>query len=218
MATKAAHKRLIREYEAIQRSPPPYIQAHPSENNILEWHYILTGAPNTPYGLMSFMNSEEMTAGSISGSPAERKWHAARSRWWNSTGGGSASKPVPGVQPTTRGINNIKAGDGGIKFRLEFPDEDKENWVWIKEHRIDPATGRMLPDEEGEEINCSPETRALRRILGGSTGVGVVVQGGQAARDAGQSWVWRNKMWIIAGGIVVYFMLARIFGEEEGVL
>ncbi|OAP59930.1 hypothetical protein AYL99_04932 [Fonsecaea erecta] len=276
MATKAAYKRLVREYEAIQRSPPPFIQAHPSESNILEWHYILTGAPNTPYeggqyhgtlifppdypfappairmhtpsgrfqpstrlclsisdyhpqlfnpawsvstiliGLMSFMNSEEMTAGSVGGSSTERKWHAARSRWWNSTGGGSASKPVPGVQLTTKGIGNIKVGDGGAKFRAEFPDEDKENWIWMKEHRIDPATGGMLPDEEGEEVNCSPETRALRRILGGSTGVGVVVQGGQAARDAGQGWIWRNKMKIIAGCIVVYFMLARIFGEEEG--
>ena len=147
MATKAAHKRLTREYAAIQTNPPPYITAHPSETNILEWHYILTGAPDTPYfggqywgtlifppeypfappairmhtpsgrfqtstrlclsisdfhpksfnpawsvstiliGLMSFMNSEEMTAGSLSASPTERRWHSARSRWWNTTGG-----------------------------------------------------------------------------------------------------------------------------------
>ena len=49
MATKAAHKRLTREYAAIQSNPLPYISAHPSESNILEWHYILTGAPDTPY-------------------------------------------------------------------------------------------------------------------------------------------------------------------------
>ena len=41
MATKAAHKRLTREYASLQSSPPPYITAHPSESNILEWHYIL---------------------------------------------------------------------------------------------------------------------------------------------------------------------------------
>ena len=49
MATKAAHKRLTREYQNIQKSPIPYITAHPSESNILEWHYILTGPPDTPY-------------------------------------------------------------------------------------------------------------------------------------------------------------------------
>lgn len=37
MATKAAHKRLTREYQAIQANPPPYIVAHPTEANILEW-------------------------------------------------------------------------------------------------------------------------------------------------------------------------------------
>ncbi|KAG9772994.1 ubiquitin-protein ligase, partial [Aureobasidium melanogenum] len=278
MATKAAHKRLTREYQNIQANPPPYIVAHPSESNILEWHYILTGAPNTPYeggqywgslvfpsdypfappairmhtpsgrfqpstrlclsisdfhpksfnpawsvstiliGLMSFMNSEEMTAGSVGGTAAERKWYAARSRWWNSTGGGSASKPVPGVHPTVKGVGNIKAGDGGVKFRAEWPDEDKENWIWMTQHHIDPATGRMLPDAEGENSDCSPETKALRRILGGSTtGVGAVVQGGQAARRAGKGWVWRNKLWLMGGCLVVYFLLARVFGEE-GVL
>lgn len=49
MATRAAHKRLTREYAALSRSPPEYITAHPSESNILEWHYILTGPPGTPY-------------------------------------------------------------------------------------------------------------------------------------------------------------------------
>jgi len=165
---------------------------------------------------MSFMNGDEMTAGSIDGTVQERKFLAARSRWWNSTGGGSASNPVPGVQRTVRGLGGIKAGDGGAKFRAEFPDIDTLNHEWMKQHRLDPATGRILPDEDGaESINCSPETKALRRTLGGSTRVGAVVQGGQAARDAGQGWVWRHKMWVFAGCVVVYVMLARIFGEGD---
>lgn len=40
---------LTREYKAITTNPPPYITAHPSEKNILEWHYLLTGPPATPY-------------------------------------------------------------------------------------------------------------------------------------------------------------------------
>lgn len=49
MATKSAHKRLTREYQNLQKSPPQFITARPSESNILEWHYILTGPPDTPY-------------------------------------------------------------------------------------------------------------------------------------------------------------------------
>ena len=49
MASRAANKRLTREYKTISENPPPYIIAHPSEANILEWHYILTGPPETPY-------------------------------------------------------------------------------------------------------------------------------------------------------------------------
>jgi ubiquitin-conjugating enzyme E2 J2 len=49
MASNQAIKRLTREYAAIQQNPPEFIVAHPSESNILEWHYILTGPPNTPY-------------------------------------------------------------------------------------------------------------------------------------------------------------------------
>jgi len=279
MATKAANKRLTREYQNIQQNPPPYIVAHPSESNILEWHYILTGPPNTPYeggqywgtlvfppdypfappairmhtpsgrfqpstrlclsisdfhpksfnpawsvstiliGLMSFMNSEEMTAGSVGGTPAERKWHAARSRWWNSTGGGSATKPTPGIHPSAKGVANIKAGDGGVKFRTEWPEEDTANWKWMQEHRIDPQTGRILPDPDGIPFPCSPEAAALRRTLGASAaGVGAVVQGGQAARAAGQGW-WvsrKRRLWIIFGCFVLYVLLVRVFGDREG--
>lgn len=44
-----AYKRLNKEYKQIQANPPPYIIARPSESNILDWHYIITGPPGTPY-------------------------------------------------------------------------------------------------------------------------------------------------------------------------
>lgn len=49
MATKQAHKRLTKEYKLMVDNPPPYILARPNENNILEWHYIITGPADTPY-------------------------------------------------------------------------------------------------------------------------------------------------------------------------
>ncbi len=245
MATQAATKRLTKEYLSITANPPPFITAHPSESNILEWHYVLTGPPATPYaagqywgtllfppeypfappairmhtpsgrfqpstrlclsisdfhpksfnpawevstilvGLLSFMTSEEMTTGSVRAGWAERKALAGWSRWWNSTGGGSwrpgaeselememeveagkrgvgrdkggkgKTKGRDGAGSATAGSNSntrtnngsIKAGDGGAKFRAEWPDLDAENWRWMKEARIDPLTGTVLSSE-----------------------------------------------------------------------
>jgi len=42
-------EQLAKEYQAIQKSPPPYIKAHPSEENILLWYYLIEGPPETPY-------------------------------------------------------------------------------------------------------------------------------------------------------------------------
>ncbi|KAJ2655805.1 Ubiquitin-conjugating enzyme E2 6 [Coemansia sp. RSA 1200] len=49
MASKAAFKRLSKEYLAIQKNPTPFITAKPVETDILEWHYVLRGPPDTPY-------------------------------------------------------------------------------------------------------------------------------------------------------------------------
>ncbi|PIA17670.1 ubiquitin-conjugating enzyme E2 J2 [Coemansia reversa NRRL 1564] len=49
MASKAALKRLNKEYLAMQSNPTPFITAKPLDTNILEWHYVLRGPPETPY-------------------------------------------------------------------------------------------------------------------------------------------------------------------------
>lgn len=49
MATSAATKRLSKEYQQIQVDPPEFAIAKPNERNILEWHYVITGPPDTPY-------------------------------------------------------------------------------------------------------------------------------------------------------------------------
>jgi ubiquitin-conjugating enzyme E2 J2 len=165
-------------------------------------------------GLMSFMTSDEMTTGSVHATDAERRWCAARTRWWNSTGGGSASKPVAGVSSSTRGVGAVKAGDGGVKFRAEWPELDAENWNWMRETRIDPATGILIPDPDASTSSpCSPEAAALRRGPGGSGVVGAVVGGGQAAREAGRSWLGRHKFMVGVMVVVGYVLLARLMGE-----
>ncbi|CAK3821565.1 ubiquitin-conjugating enzyme E2 6-like [Lecanosticta acicola] len=276
MATRAAHKRLTREYAQLQKSPPEYIVAHPNEADILEWHYILTGPPNTPYengqywgtltfppdypfappairmhtpsgrfrcserlclsisdfhpksfnpawevstillGVLSFMTSEEMTTGSVSASEADRKAFAQRTRWWNSTGGGSTSKTLAGHTGNTRGFGAIKAGDGGKRFREQFPELDAENWKCMEEEKIDPQTGKRLDATPLQQGSCSPEIDGLRRRAGGSNaGLGAVVEGGQAARQAGQGWLGRNKYYLLAAALFLYVIAARLLREDR---
>lgn len=167
-------------------------------------------------GLLSFMTSEEMTTGSISASEAERRVLAARSRWWNSTGGGSHVSSTPGVTRTSKGINNVRAGDGGVKFRTEWLELDEENWKWMKDNRIDTNTGQILPDPNAPP-KCSPETSALRRRPNGSgSGLGTVTDGGQVAQGTGQGWASRHSLWIGFAVIFGYALLSRLVSDVQG--
>ncbi|KAF8527319.1 UBC-like protein [Gautieria morchelliformis] len=49
MTTKAAAKRLGKEYASMQKEPPPFVWAVPDEKNILTWNYIIRGPPDSPY-------------------------------------------------------------------------------------------------------------------------------------------------------------------------
>jgi ubiquitin-conjugating enzyme E2 J2 len=49
MATKAAHKRLTKEYVAMQKEPPPFVWAVPDEKNILTWNFLIRGPPDSPF-------------------------------------------------------------------------------------------------------------------------------------------------------------------------
>ncbi|KAF7296445.1 UBC-like protein [Mycena chlorophos] len=49
MATKAAYKRLTKEYAAMQKEPPPFVWAAPDEKNILNWNFIIRGPSDSVY-------------------------------------------------------------------------------------------------------------------------------------------------------------------------
>ncbi|KIY70213.1 UBC-like protein [Cylindrobasidium torrendii FP15055 ss-10] len=49
MASKAASKRLNKEYMTMQKEPPPFIWAVPDEKNILTWNFIIRGPPDSPF-------------------------------------------------------------------------------------------------------------------------------------------------------------------------
>lgn len=162
------------------------------------------------------MTSDEMTTGSLNATESERKWLAARTRWWNSTGGGSRTDPKKGVSASTKGIGAVRAGDGGVKFKAEWAEVDEENWEWMKKYRVNPATSELLPDPEGEEVSkeCSPEVAALRGGPKGiGSGIGAMKDGGQAAREVGQSWVRRHYLAVGATLFLGFVLLKRIWGD-----
>ncbi|KAI1726814.1 galactosyltransferase domain-containing protein [Ditylenchus destructor] len=48
-ATVTAVTRLKKDYQKLMKDPVPYAIACPLSSNILEWHYVVFGAPETPY-------------------------------------------------------------------------------------------------------------------------------------------------------------------------
>lgn len=113
-----------------------------------------------------------------------------------------------------RGFGAIQRGDGGKKFREEFPELDEENWKWMRECQIDPQTGKaFFPTSQP---SCSSDASTLpKRANGGGTSLGTVIGGGQAAREAGQSWLRRNWGKILIVGIFVYVVVARVMSEAR---
>lgn len=153
-------------------------------------------------GLLSFMTGDEMTTGSVSASSAERRVLAARSRWWNSTGNGTHLK-----NPANKG--NVKAGDGGAKFRAEWPEVDVENWEWMKTNKVDAATGNRLDGENGS--SCGPQLG-----IAGTSGhqAQAVVDAVVQQRDAGRSWLSRNKLLVFGSAVFIYVLIARLLSGD----
>jgi ubiquitin-conjugating enzyme E2 J2 len=156
-------------------------------------------------GLLSFMTSDEMTTGSVSTSSAERKYLASRTRWWNSTGGGSNMKTNPALK------GNVKAGDGGAKFKAEWPELDAENWEWMKKHNIDVTTGDRADGDNGS--SCGPQLG-----IAGSSGhqAQAVVDAVFQQRNAGRGWVFENKLLVAGGLIFFYVLIVRLMNGDGG--
>lgn len=281
MASRGAHKRLAREYANITANPPPYITAHPSDSNILEWHCMLTGPPDTPYdggqyhvtltfpptypfappairmltpsgrfqpntrlclsisdfhpkqfnpawevstillGLQSFMTSNEMTTGSISATDAERRHFASRTRWWNSTGGGTCARTISGVDsaPASKfSFGALKSGDGGKLFRDQWPELDEENWKWMEEQRVDTATGKPTAQRSTHVVTDTASQQASSTSGQHTDNLqtpSAQAQARPAAALPAQGLLARYKWYIVASALVAYVLFNRIMGQED---
>jgi ubiquitin-conjugating enzyme E2 J1 len=44
-----ANKRIMNEYKSMQKEPLPFLDAHPLEGTLFEWHFTLRGPKDSPY-------------------------------------------------------------------------------------------------------------------------------------------------------------------------
>lgn len=101
-----------------------------------------------------------------------------------------------------------------MKFKAEWPELDADNWKWMKDNRIDIATGNQMPDPNAvSSPNCGPGMAGLRRPSGSQAVVGAVVEGGRAVGEEGRSWLRRNKLLVAGGVIFTYVLIARLLGD-----
>lgn len=106
------------------------------------------------------------------------------------------------------GKNQVKAGDGGAKFKAEWPEIDLENWAWIREHKVDPATGNRAVENNG--ASCGPQ---LGIAAGSGHQAHAVVDAVIQQREAGQGWLFKNKLFLAGAAIFIYVLIARLVGE-----
>jgi ubiquitin-conjugating enzyme E2 J2 len=147
---------------------------------------------------------------------------AARTRWWNSTGGGSTKRTLAGeageAQATTQqgggsasgrtGFGAIKAGDGGQRFKEQWPEEDEENWKWMEKEKIDPQTGRSLVLQQ--------QVQAQEAVAAAAKPAEAATNGRRATVDAApQSWLSKNKWYIVAAAVFAYVLAARALGDQK---
>jgi len=197
------------------------------------------------------MTSEEMTTGSMSMGENERKVLATRSRWWNSTGGGTCSdrgygdlddagggwRSYVGTSGRSTGgaSNVVKTGDGGERFRQEFPEVDVENWRWMWERRVNLQTGIALSPEgspgvhvnaggalqppsiqqQREQQNQGQGAAEMRRrqVVTAAAGAGASGAAGAAGAvvNRGESWLRRHKFLCAVVLLCGYVLLARLY-------
>lgn len=171
-----------------------------------------------------------MTTGSISATEQERRILAARSRWWNSTGGGSGVlDPVSGIVVPNRapgaGIGTggsrggVGNGDLGRKFREEWKDVDAENWRWLKAKGFNLASGLIAPPPSASArpptssgvagVAGTDTEGARRRQRSGSIGnTGTAGAAGVVVRRGG-GWFEGHRVFVGIVFLIAWALLAR---------
>lgn len=196
----------------------PYIEAVPSEANILEWHYVLTGPPDTPYaggeyhgtlvfpadypfkppairmitpsgrfltnqrlclsisdyhpkswnpawsvstiltGLLSFMVSDEHTAGSTTSTTADKRIYAQKSHEWNAKRNDKYKEHFPHLINKPRSIQEA----AGEAASVAAPPNFEENQTTTD--NTTPITKAAVSDSPAASTSTSTSKKQIEEI------------------------------------------------------
>lgn len=113
----------------------------------------------------------------------------------------------------SRGFGAIKAGDGGKRFKEQWPEIDEENWKWMRDEKIDPQTGK-----NSISVIKEADDGLVRRTM--TEAQSAALRGGNVARQAAtavpESFMARNKYYLVGCALFAYVIAARLLKDQEG--
>lgn len=102
-----------------------------------------------------------------------------------------------------------------LNFRTEWPDLDAENWMWMKDGRVDQHTGLIAVEHRNvQDVSNTAEASKLRLMAPkNSQEVGTVNEGNDDAQQTGSGWFRNQKLLWGALIILGYALITRILDE-----
>ncbi|KAL1922737.1 uncharacterized protein VTP21DRAFT_9113 [Calcarisporiella thermophila] len=231
MATKQAYKRLTKEYMLLQRAPPDYITAKPLESNILEWHYILTGPPESPYqggeyhGKLSFPPEYPFKPPAIRMfTPNGRFQVNTRLCLTMSDFHPSSWNPSWSVATILNGLLSFMLSNEVTTGSINTSDDDKRIYA-ARSHAFNRASAKfreVFPDMCAQQISPDPtppislaQTTAVPRrtcnpALNLPTGKAPIPSANIATLNRGsRPWVI-GRRWVVLATLLGYLLLAKL--------
>ncbi|KAM7254433.1 hypothetical protein ACFE04_003813 [Oxalis oulophora] len=160
MADKPCILRLQKEYRALCKEPVPHVVARPSQNDILEWHYVLEGSEGTPfaggyyYGKIKFPADYPFKPPGITSS-RELESHVVCFKMDNSPTTGSVNTSTAEKKRLAKA--SLAFNCKNATFKKLFPEYvEKYNEQKVCEHQVVPeqeenCRGKKVKSQDAED-------------------------------------------------------------------
>ena len=220
--TRQCSSRLMKELKAIQKDPPPNVVAMPLAHNVLEWHYLITGADDSPYaggcyhGVLKFPPDYPFKPpGIIMITPSGRFRPNTRLCLSMSDFHPETWVPLWSVASVLTGVFTFMLDASPTAGSVVSTDAEKRRYAALSwEYNMrDPIVRELFPEhlEPPPEAKAKLEAmRAASASKGGAGGGGVATGGAVAERRAEQGSgvsCWLLLLLLLLGGLACYAVI-----------